>query len=471
MGDPQTVMRPIPGSFRDPAGRVCAADGRIFRLLSKEGADGFRAIEDSDFWKKAQADESLIRTWWGDVPALPPDDGFPVVEMLEHAAVPFVSHPFEWPFDLLKRAALLHLDLHLQALESGLNMIDGTAYNVQFLGTRPVFIDVLSFRPYRVGDYWFGYQQFCASFLAPLLLSAYRDIPYHAIYRGNLSGIPIPHAAALLPARAKCRPLVFLHIVAQAWLARSMMKAGARRAPAERRPLSKASLVGLLRSLRKGIAGLAPLGIEKTVWSDYETRNSYADADTAAKAGFVSRHVGSRRPGLLWDIGCNTGFYSETALKAGAGYVVGLDFDMGALAKAVARADAGGLKYLPLYMDLSNPSPGLGWANSERQSLEGRADADMVIALAIIHHLAIVQNLSLDRVVQWLLALAPAGIIEFVPKNDPMVQVLLRDRADIFPGYTLENFLICLGERARIVDTCKMASSERVLIAYARSGV
>jgi len=464
-------MQAIPGSFRDPAGRVCTLEGRIFRLLSEEGADRFRAIESRDFWQHAQSNRTVIQTWRTDIPVSPPDVGFGVADVLEHAALPFISHPFEWPFHLLKRAALLHLDLHLQALESGLTMADGTAYNVQFFGTKPVFIDVLSFCPYSPGDYWFGYQQFCSSFLAPLLLSAYRDVPYNAMYRGNLTGVPIPQAAALLPARAKCRPLVLMHIIAQAWLTRRLTKAGADLPQTARRPLSKANLAGLLKSLRSGIAGLEPLGIEKTVWSDYEGHNSYADADRAAKADFVSRHVGSRKPRLLWDIGCNTGFYSETALKAGAADVVGLDFDMGALARAVARADAGSLRFLPLHMDFSNPSPNLGWANTERPSLEGRANADMIIALAVIHHLAIAQNLALAEVVRWLLALAPAGVIEFVPKSDPMVQLLLRDRLDIFPDYTLEKFLACLGAGAQVLDTCKMASSERVLIAYERSGV
>ena len=465
-------MQAVPGSFRDPAGRVYTWEGRIFRLLSGEGAAYFSAIEGSDFWKRVTRDGTVVRTWHapGDVLSdRPPEDDFGVERVLEHAAVPFVSYPFEWPFHLLKRAALLHLDLHLLALESDLNIVDGTAYNIQLFGTKPVFIDVLSFRPYRAGDYWFGYQQFCSAFLAPLLLSAYRDVPYNALYRGNLSGIPVPHAATLLPSRAKWNPLVFMHIVAQASLARRMVnKRGRDEKPSVRRPLPKANLIGLLKSLRKGVAGLEPLGIEKTIWSDYEKHNSYDDADTAVKAGFVRRHVSLRKPELLWDIGCNTGFYSETALKAGANYVVGFDFDMGALAKAVARSDSGGLKYLPLYMDLSNPSPGLGWANTERKSLGGRANADMFVALAVIHHLAIAQNVPLREVVEWLVGLAPAGIIEFVPKSDPMVQLLLKDRSDIFPDYTLENFLRHLNGCARVVETCEMASSDRVLIAYER---
>ncbi|MCH8816049.1 MAG: class I SAM-dependent methyltransferase, partial [Chloroflexi bacterium] len=94
---------------------------------------------------------------------------------------------------MLRRAALHYLDLHLDLLERNFTLSDASAYNIQFRGTRPVFIDVLSIRPYREGEYWTGYRQFCEQFLNPLLLVAVSGIPYQAWFRGNIEGIPVEH--------------------------------------------------------------------------------------------------------------------------------------------------------------------------------------------------------------------------------------------------------------------------------------
>jgi ribosomal protein L11 methylase PrmA len=171
---------------------------------------------------------------------------------------------------------------------------------------------------------------------------------------------------------------------------------------------------------------------------------------------------------MIWDIGCNTGDYAKAALEAGAGYAVGFDFDQGALDAAFTRAESEGLSFLPLFLDLANPTPSQGWAERERRGLTDRASADAILGLALVHHLAIGRNIPLEQVVAWLIDLAPNGIIEFVPKSDPMVQRLLRLREDIFDDYGEEAFAKHLQAGAKIVQVAEVSASGRRLFWFER---
>ena len=199
--------------------------------------------------------------------------------------------------------------------------------------------------------------------------------------------------------------------------------------------VSKVAFVGMLQGLRRAIAAMKAPG-DATVWSDYAQHNSYGAAEADAKRRFVQDMVAKVRPRQLIDLGCNSGDYSEAALQAGAGRVIGFDFDHGALNLAAARAEAKKLDFLPLWLDAANPSPSQGWRQSERLGLAERLNADAAIALALVHHLAISRNIPLDAVVDWIIGMAPVGVIECPDKSDPMVQQLLALREDTSPTTT-----------------------------------
>jgi ribosomal protein L11 methylase PrmA len=207
---------------------------------------------------------------------------------------------------------------------------------------------------------------------------------------------------------------------------------------------------------------------EKTVWADYAGATSYSGDEATAKRGFVQDMAQAVKPALLFDLGCNTGDYSEAALDAGAASVVGFDFDHATLDRAFDRFDRSKRPFLPLWMDAANPSPSQGWAQAERAGLQQRARADALIALAFIHHIVIGRNVPLDMAVDWITGLAPIGVIEFPPKSDPMVQRLLALRADIFPDYTVETFLAVVGVRAQVVRTKRVSENGRLLVWYER---
>jgi ribosomal protein L11 methylase PrmA len=451
-----------PASFRDPEARVFVAGDRVLRALGAEAAARYDAVRASGLLDALEQEGLVVAS--RAAPEAPPA-GF--VRMLEHDALAFVSYPYEWPFSLLKRAALLHLDLHRRALERDVTLTDASAYNLQFRGNdkgcRPVFIDIASFRPYKEGELWAAHRQFCEQFLNPLLLAAQFGIPHHAWYRGSLEGIATAALAALWPARGWLSPRALVHVLLPA----AAERAAARREEAalgkiRRARLPKAGYSALLDQLRRWIAGLEPRGFRASQWAGYGQDRNYSAAALDAKRRVVAEFAARYRPATLWDLGCNDGEFTEVALANGAQSAIGFDADPGALELACARAERAQLAFLALYQDASNPSPGQGWLGRERAALTARGRPDALMALAFEHHLALGRNLPLEDVVAFLVGTAPRGLVEFVPKSDATVQRMLALKGDIFPGYSEEAFAAALAARARVVRTDALAGGRKL---------
>ncbi len=460
----------VAGSFRDRSGQVYRRDGGIFRTVMERAAADYEFVRDTGLVGRLAAKGQVLaatevdRTMLGHA-------GAAARYLLEHPVIRFVSWPYEWPFPALKAAALLHLDVQIEALDAGVALSDASAYNVQFVGARPVFIDYLSFRRYRDGEIWAGHRQFCEQFLNPLLLRAVIGIPHNAWYRGMQEGIPTAELNRLIPAWRKLSWRILTNVVLQASLEKSAARSDKAVDPkalaASKFP--RQSYAALLKRLRDWIATLEPADTGKTVWRDYAATHSYATEEALTKRAFVAQLAAAVKPRLLWDLGCNSGDYSKAALEAGAAYAIGFDFDHGALEAGFARSAEQNLAFLPLLLDATNPSPSQGWAEAERPGLAARASADAVLALAFIHHIAIGRNVPLDRVVDWLVGLAPTGIIEFVPKSDPMIVRMLRLREDIFDDYGEDAFMAAVARRARVVKSSVVSASGRRLVWFDRS--
>ncbi|MBT8090386.1 MAG: class I SAM-dependent methyltransferase [Gammaproteobacteria bacterium] len=368
----------------------------------------------------------------------------------------------------MKAAALAHLELHQKALQKNVTLSDATAFNMQFRGTKPVFIDSLSLRMYDEGEFWAGHRQFCEHFVNPLLLRSVLGVPHNAWFRGAMEGISAEELSQLLPWRSRFSWNILTHVFLQARLQRASGSADKAAKRAETRRLAKIGFEQILHTLHRWISKLEPRKSGATVWQNYANDNSYVDSETEHKRDFVAEFIRNVKPELLFDIGCNTGDYSFLALESGARHAVGLDFDHGALDFAFRRASDLDVDFLPLHLDAANPSPSQGWMQKERQGLMQRARGDGVLALAVVHHLAISKNLPLQEVLDWIVGIAPKGVIEFVPKHDPMVQRLLSLREDIFPGYSEESFRDSIAARARVVKSSVVSSSGRALYWYDR---
>ena len=347
--------------------------------------------------------------------------------------------------------------------------LNSSAYNIQFSGPNPIFIDTLSFKKYVNGAYWTGYKQFCEQFLCPLLLTSFCGVAYNEWYRGSLNGLDIPRVARLLPLWARFFPRLQLHIFLHAHLierTNSNAKDLSKKRASVAKGLSRQAYEGLLTSMLRLVRCLKPKGVKNTYWKDYEQQNSYSPEDYESKRRIVVEFIATTKPGTVLDLGCNSGDFSEICLMNGARQAIGVDSDQGALEAAVSRAKDKKLHLLPLYLDLTNPSSAQGWASTERAGFSERVKPDALVALAVLHHLIIGKNIPMANAIQWLVQQAPAGLLEFVPKSDPMVQQMLSQRPDIFPDYSSKSFRKILSSNARIVSEYPSTSSGRRIFQY-----
>lgn len=460
----------IPGSFRDVAGNVYEVDGRIFRTVNPCACKDFEAVRDSGVVAESIANGFLITSnnvEPGDRPATIPDTPY----LIEHERIPYVSYPYEWSFSQLKAAALHHLDFQIFLFERGVTLSDAAAYNIQFYNAKPIFIDLLSLKPYSEGELWLGHRQFCEQFLNPLLIRSLVGIPHNSWYRGALEGIATADLAKIVPLRKRLSWNILSQVILQAKLDKGALRNPVRAIEKAKstKKLSKSAYRGFLFQMRNWIAKLSPSGTANTVWGDYAHTHTYSDEEAVTKKNFIANFAKDTMPDMLIDLGCNTGEYSVAALEGGAGRVIGFDFDQHAVDIAYSRAVENKLSFLPLLLDASNPSPNQGWRQMERQGFNKRTKADAVVALAFVHHLAIAKNVPMDQVIDWIVDIAPHGVIEFVPKSDPTVQTMLALRRDIFDDYTEKSFKAHLERRATILNSQVISNSGRTMYRYHRN--
>jgi SAM-dependent methyltransferase len=450
-----------PGSFRDPDSRVFYAGGEVYRALSPEGLEDFEALASSGLLD----DPRIVGTErTGSVPAedvLAKD----VAAVLRHERIPFISYPYEWTFSMLKDAALLQLDLLPAALEHDLMLKDATPYNVQFKGARPVFVDVGAFERLREDEGWIAYRQFCMLYLYPLLLQAVKGVGFQSRLRGAIDGITPAEMRALMSFRDRFRRGFTTNVFLRARLERrdTGSPAGIRSELGRGPGLGKQLLLANVGTLRKLVSKLEwdpPEG----VWVDYGEQNTYTDEDARRKDDFVRVGVTSQSWPLVWDIGANNGRHARIAAE-GARHVVAIDADPGPIELLYRELrDAGDEKILPITLNIADPSPGLGWRGLERKPLLERGPPDLVLALALVHHVAIGANVPVREIVDWLAALGGALLIEFPTRDDPMVQMLLaRKRGGLHPDYEREFFERCLHEAFDVRRSQRIGSGTRIL--------
>jgi len=452
------------GSFRDRKAKVFYHNGGVYRVLSRAAMSDWKALSATRFFPRFSGDGKIVRTEIVnsfDSPEVQPQGQW--VGVLKHERIPFISYPYEWSFGMLKDAGLLQLELLLEALKEDLILKDSSAFNVQWRGSAPAFIDITSFEKLAPGEPWIGYRQFCQLFLYPLLLQAYKDVPFQLWLRGSLDGIQSEQLVRLMSARDFLRPGVFTHVFMQARMqsrfgnSQRDVKTDLRKAG-----FSKQLIVSNVKRIQKLIRGLKWEPV-KSVWADYAITNAYSQEERERKAAFVREVVHSRFWELTWDLGCNTGVFSRIAAE-NARYVVALDADQLAVERLFQELKAEGMKtILPLLNNLADPSPNLGWRGLERKSLANRGKPELVLCLALIHHLVISANIPLGEFVEWLASLGADLVIEFITKEDAMVQTLLRNKEDIYSDYNKEYFEECLSKAFDVVRHEKLDSGRRIL--------
>lgn len=455
----------VPGSFRDPLNQVFVDDQRVLRGYTTAGVADLDALLESSFFDEAVASRDLVAT--NRIGTADLDGEWAAV--VEHERIAVISYPYEWTFGMLRDAALLQLSLTRRALSEDLITKDATPYNVQFVGAMPVFIDTGSFEVLRRGEPWPGYRQFCQLFLYPLLLRAHRDVPFAPWLRGRTEGITPGEMSNLLSRSQRWRPATFAHVALHA-------RAERRYAASERDVAGELRGAGFgpglidsqLKSLTKTVRRLEWKRAAST-WSTYSDRSHYTADDLDEKAGFVREVVGQHRRRLVWDLGANDGRFSRIAAEH-SDVVVAVDADELVVDRLYRELSAEQNRTIvPLVMDLIDSSPSLGWRGHERTAFFTRSSPDVVLALALVHHLAISGTVPIRQIVEWLADMNAEVVLEVPHENDPMVRRLLRaKRPGLFAHYTRERFDAEVRSVFEVRRSSELASGTRTLYHLSR---
>jgi hypothetical protein len=423
----------IAASFRDPSGFLFRQKETLYRQVNPSYQSDYDRLMTSGLYD-ALVREGLLVPHAEVELASQPDGAY---KILRPAPVPFISYPYEWCFSQLKDAAWATLRIQKKGMDFGMSLKDASAYNIQFLEGKPVLIDTLSFETYAEGKPWVAYRQFCQHFLGPLALMSTADARLLSLSRSHVDGIPLDLVSQLLPfkTRLSLGLSVHLHLHAKAQQQFSDKPAKSKTG------MSRTALLGFLDNLESTVNRLR-WNPAKTAWSHYYEETNYSADAFEKKKQQVARYLERLNAAAktVWDLGANTGTFSRLASQRGM-QTIAFDMDPACVERNyLACRQEKETHLLPLVLDLTNPSPGLGWENKERMGLAERGPADLILALALLHHLAIANNLPLAHIARFFSRLGQWLIIEFVPKTDSQTQRLLVSREDIFTQYTQAEF-------------------------------
>ncbi len=451
------MNRNVSSSFRDPSGYLFYRNGLIYRQVNIVYKENYEQLMNLGLYKTLVGSELLIPHEEVNIECKAPDKAY---KTIRPEIIPFISYPYEWCFSQLKDAALTTIEIQKIALNFGMSLKDCSAYNIQFRKGKPIFIDTLSFEKYQEGKPWVAYRQFCQHFLAPLAIMSYTDNRLNQLFRVYIDGIPLDLASSLLPFKTSFKfsllSHIHLHARSQKYFADKIVRK-------DNIKVSRFSSLGLIDNLEATIKKLK-LAYKSTEWADYYRDTNYSSDGFQHKQNIMAEFLDKIKPKNVWDLGGNVGVFSRIASDKGIP-TISFDIDFSAVEKNYHECiKRGETNILPLLIDLTNPSPSLGWKNQERMSLIERGPADTVFALALIHHLAISNNVPLDNIADFFYnTCSNFLIIEFIPKNDSQVKILLSTREDVFPDYTQQAFEREFEKYFIIENSLTITDSQRTL--------
>lgn len=422
---------PHPASFRDPSGFIFMWEGKYFRQVNVIYAPHYELLMNSGLYDHLSG-KKLLLSHSETNNIIAQEVGW--YKTLEPSPVPYITYPYEWCFAQLRDAALLTLSMVKISIEYGMIIKDASPFNIQFRDGNPVFIDTLSFEKYDEEKTWVAYRQFCNMFLFPLYLEYYLRTDIQKIMIAYPEGIPVDITSRLLPLKSSLSLGVWLHV----YLQNTVTQNTGSKSDGDK--FSKKKLLNLINHLEGTILRLNSR-MNRTQWSDYYESTIPGKNYLHQKEKLFRGMISGLNVKTALDLGANDGYFSKI-LAAENIYVIAVDNDSRTISKLYNEIRDGSLKnILPLLIDVANPTPSIGFRNKERPSFHERIRTDIVIALALVHHLVIGKNISLQVLAEYFNEITGSLIIiEWIPAEDEKVMQMLSGRKDVFGDYTMGNF-------------------------------
>jgi hypothetical protein len=446
-----------PSSFRDPSGFIFYYRSAIYRQINKSYKDDYEYLNNSGLYFKLINKKLLIPH--KEVNTLKRHSKN-LYKIIKPEKIGFVSYPYEWCFGQLKDAALTTLQIQKTAIKYGATLKDSSAYNIQFHKGNPLLIDTLSFERIDEKAPWIAYRQFCQFFLAPLALASKKDIRLTKLLRTYIDGVPLDLASKLLPAQTWLSPKLLLHIHLHS-MGQNIFKNS--KITDKKMPMGKRSHFALIENLKNTIINLRYKS-KRTRWENYYENIHYNKSAFKYKKTIIKKYLKKiKNCNVVLDMGANTGMFSRLIPKNKA-LIISADNDEGAVEVNYQKTKTNYEKHIiPLNIDFTNPSPGLGWANKERASFFERCKSDLILALALIHHLFFTNNVYFFQIAKFLSENCKYLMIEFALKDDPKVKTISKNKPSLLPKYNIENFEAEFSTFFKVLNKQNIPNSKRVI--------
>lgn len=441
-------------SFRDLSGFVFRKNNILYRQINECYKENYEQLMTSGLYDELVEKNMLVPH--NEVRL----ENIDVYKIIKPKFIDYISYPYEWSFSMLKDASLLTLEIQKIALKYDMSLKDASSYNIQFdKNANPIFIDTLSFEKFN-NIPWVAYGQFCRHFLATLLLMSFVDMRCQNFLKSYIDGIPLDFVAKILPLKCRFNLSIFMHIflhlqkISKFDTAKNQNKLGLK--------LSKLKHFTLINDLEELIMSLK-CPMKNSEWGEYYDNTNYSEKSFISKKEIVTDFIKKISPNLVYDLGANNGYFTRLASSKSIRSIA-FDIDYLAVEKNYLQIKKNKEKnILPLHQDLSNPSPSIGFANSERLSFSNRANADLTLMLALIHHLYFSCNLPFEKIANFISSFTKFLIIEFVPKSDEQIQKIVGIKNLAYEIYTIENFEKAFLSYFNILEKVSIENSDRIL--------
>ncbi len=436
-------------SFRDPSGRVYIDNNRILRKINIDKLFFFESLFSKEWFKDLEKNNKIQKS----VIISKSEKDFTV----EHKFFPFHVMPHEMCDYQLYKSALLTLEIAIKLFENNLIIKDASAWNVFYIKSNPVFCDITSLEGWDGNPTWFAYGQFFRHYIIPLLLAKEINLDTSKVFVTNRDGLKPEEASKLLGIKKFKSIVSFEGIVLPLMFSRKKFKT-----KKFKPEISKKVFLQTLNRLKKYIIKLKPFR-KKTTWIGYENnRDHYSEKDMKDKFSFLEGISRNNFNNVL-DLGCNEGEYSKIFDSNGSN-VVSTDFDNECLNKICTNKNNNNLTVFKI--DLSNPSPAIGWVNKEHESFIKRMEKkfDLVLCLGLIHHLQVTERVPLENILNMLENLTKKKlVIEFVSNKDEKFEQLAGSNIELYLDYSQDYFETVIKKKFNILDKLNLKNAKRTL--------
>ncbi len=450
-------------SYKDSAARVFLKDGNYYRYIFNEYKSEYDHLMDSGLYKELNEKGLLISHEEISVEDQQVDEPTNLYKLIKPNQLQFQSYPFEWSYTQWRKAIVSYLEINMIALRFGKILKDGTPYNFYLSAGKAMMIDTSSFSFFKDGDKWIAYKQFCSEFLSPLALIYYNGQRWLRINRSHLRGLPLNFASRQLPLKSWFNLTTLLHTHLHSKYANAEGLTN-RQKQNKSRGFSVDKLKALTAMILSGVNGWKTAFQFERHWSTYYENDIEANLYLENKERIIKEWLQKTQPSLVLDLGADTGKFSFIA-KEYAYRVIAIESDdicVDIIEKEILHNN---IKYIDvLTTDLADATPDFGVLNKEFASIYNRAGAQMVMALAIIHHLHISDQLSFNQIAEIFSKLSRDNlIVEFIPIDDSKVQLLTKEKTKNFIDYTEANFIRALSKYFHNIDSYRIEDSGRKL--------